>query len=96
MAWKNLPAWLKGGIIGAIIIFIVNLISLFIIKLGYSMQLFFFIDYPALFLSDIFNLGIIFQGWQAYLILFIFLPLFYFIIGTIIGWIVGKFKSKIN
>lgn len=94
--WKNLPYWIRGGIIGIVIAIILSLIVI----------LFREFDNPITFFV---GLGILFVNlWFAYLIncrfesclianLYIFMILFIiesFLIGVIIGWVVGKIKNK--
>ncbi len=101
MAWKDLPAWLKGGIIGFGIIF-----SIFIINMGldavvrgrapfygeFSMVFFYMASLPfdniAIMLDNPPLTGIS-AAWVYSLIVFAI----YFVVGAGIGWIVGKIRG---
>ena len=84
---------MKGGIIGIIvliILFIIGLILDLIIRpsfFPYTFMMIFLPLIPFMFIIEAF--GIDFSD----VIFFIALPA-YFIIGAVIGWIVGKIKSK--
>lgn len=102
MAWKNLSYWVKGGVIGLLII-----LFLFIIAFIYNLI------FPPSSGTEWGRFGLV---WglllMAYLPLYwifgtqieeiggygtmIFAIVFYFIIGAIIGWIVGKIRNKTN
>ena len=93
MGWKNLSYWLKGGIIGIIvliILFIIGLILDLIIRpsfFPYTFMMIFLPLIPFMFIIEAF--GIDFGD------VFLFIaPPAYFTIGVIIGLIVGKIKSK--
>ena len=88
MGWKELPTWLKGGLIALVIILIdiafINYLGegffhIIIVIIGFPMFIF------AIFLAKIFGDGNYF--------LFSMIP-YSFILGSLIGWIVGKVKSK--
>ena len=87
MGWKNLPSWLKGGIIG-LLLYVVLVVSNItpIIAFLVSIQNFF----ARFFLSP--------DDWGsisfAFLFSFVLAPILWFIIGAFIGWLVGKIKSK--
>lgn len=101
MNWKNLPSWLKGGIIGLIPILIVMLAD-FIFTCNFGTHSEFcglftiFASFP-LYIITISKYGIFPYGDVPTLVVII-LPLLslvmYFLVGALIGWIVGKFKSK--
>ena len=87
MGWKNLPYWLRGGIV-ALIIAIILLVPSLIIE---SIPLYIFnLDFIGLiiFQGSILNEDI-FGVFQL-----ITLAISYFIIGALIGLIIGKIKSK--
>ena len=93
MGWKNLSYWLKGGIIGIIVLIILLIIG-FILDLTiqssffpYTLMMIFIPLIPFVLIIEAFGIG--FED----VIFFITLPA-YFIIGAVIGWIVGKIKSK--
>lgn len=94
MGWRDLPTWLKGGIIGGII----GLVALLAIPLGtfsgdnVDMLIIIagfptFLALPSMFIIGTISHGNVLAG--IYLA-----PIIYFIIGAIIGWIVGKFKKR--
>ena len=89
----KLYSWLKGGIIALLILIIIGLFPSIIYHLVtncYGEDCFF-----ADMLSGLFVLPIsLFFGGESYILLLILTFLFYFIIGTLIGFIVGKIKSK--
>lgn len=89
-----MKSWLKGGLIGASIILIYNVWTTLIVYLGISVPIFFFVEYPALLFVTIFNWNHVLNGWQLNVIIFLLLPIFYFIIGSIIGWLISKIKSR--
>ncbi len=108
MGWKNWPAWVKGGVIGFFSVFLLILIIRFFLNsvsaLGDSpgplyllLGKVYFIIY---FIPGTLLLKIPFMGLLGYFnffgeLLTIFIcSLFYFLIGALIGWIVGKIKSK--
>jgi uncharacterized membrane protein YeaQ/YmgE (transglycosylase-associated protein family) len=93
MAWKNLPLWLKGGIIAVVLMGIIAGIAFFIEPKCTSTDCGFplwnlILLYPAIPvtipLTSIFEKGILPS--------LIVLSIYYFIVGAIIGWIVGKIK----
>ena len=94
MGLKNWPAWLKGGIIGAIISLLVSLSYFFLIQLGFGVPTFFLFELPIKVASFIFGWGQVLTGLRVYVSALIFSPIFYFIIGALIGLIISKIKSK--
>jgi ABC-type Na+ efflux pump permease subunit len=106
MGWKNWPSWLKGGIIAGIIFIILLILSLFIpssgctdkpLPEGYIMEdcapinissLLLLPSYLLLYFLEIHN------DLLAMSIAFLFSLLIYFLIGTLIGFIYAKIKSK--
>ncbi|MEK6932310.1 MAG: hypothetical protein AABW56_00765 [Nanoarchaeota archaeon] len=98
MGWKDWPSWLKGGVILALIDFVILLIP--IIKYlgdpnyyGESLAFFLIFTNPLSFmLSDLFEINLMkFLGLLGYALFGI---IFYFIIGALIGWIVGKIRNR--
>ena len=95
MGWRDWSYWLKGGIIGG-----------FLISIWYPIVLSLKANAVEIFLSEIFFpgvfLGVLFLGlipssdqiFLWYSIVEIGNFIFYFIIGAIIGLIVGKVKIK--
>ena len=111
MGWKDLPSWLKGGVIFSSIVLIFYLIALvgenitngfggldfiivpvFLLLVLLSAPLIFIFSKLGLF-NLFFNSGEMF-GSSPKLLGGIALLIFYFLIGALIGWIVGKIKSK--
>ncbi|MBU3906855.1 MAG: hypothetical protein KKA64_01260 [Nanoarchaeota archaeon] len=87
MGWKNWQSWLKGGVILLGIFILLNLIYLI-----FSMDSFFLaiINWFILVITQGNDFGLS----DEYLILISFLSaIFYFLIGAIIGWLIGKFKK---
>lgn len=100
MSWKDLSYWLKGGIIASIICVLFFLVSFcFYISANtnplneaiWAFFFFFLSTYPTYFLL----MGIIAKT-RTFEILLIFVAgiINLFIIGALIGWIVGKVKEK--
>lgn len=98
MGWKKLPSWLKGGIILSVLYLIISLILIkYPCSTGYLRGqclglgiLFLVLSSPGL---GILNLLSIEYSENLYLAI-IFTFSIYFIIGAIIGWIIGKIKSR--
>ncbi len=97
MTWKNIPTWLKGGIIlSAINVFLILLY--FVIKFvtfvttGYNLPG----DHPIalIYLPSFLITDGLYWGRNTPMEIFIFSSIFYFIIGIIIGWIYGKIQSN--
>ena len=89
-----MKAWLKAGLIGAILIFLYNAVFLYAVEQGLVLPILFFVEYPTILFSYIFGFGSILQGWQAYLVTFLALPFFYFFLGALIGFIIDKIKPR--
>lgn len=100
MGWKDWPYWLKGGFTGLFIIVLIFLLNIFLdliegkVLFGGegNMLFFYFASGPALFIFSSLDKPSI--GPMAFIIYLLFTLLEYLIIGILIGWIVGKFKSK--
>ncbi len=101
MGWKNLPYWLKGGILGAVIsviFFIPLVLEGMIVRLRFPKWfefVFGMLHLPAVYIG----LGIIgatskYEIWFFYLLGFFVDLLIYFLIGAFIGWIIGKIKYE--
>lgn len=106
MFWKNWPYWLKGGVIGLIILFIsflyveadpgkffrsLNLVD--IDKFLWPIPVLFFISYSILIVF--LNMGICLKYWSILCILPIVLNfVIFFIFGAIAGLIYGKIKKQ--
>jgi len=98
MRWKNWPYWLKGGTITTlfpIIVFILNFLIDSIVGTSGETFLFFFliIATPALPIFNVFFKPSIPYN-VTYIIFFVATLVIYFIIGSIMGWIIAKRKSK--
>lgn len=98
MGWKELPAWVRGGI-WAIAIYV--LITLILLPFGKPAPCidYFCMDYgfkPTFYASiplAYFFYTII--GWDFPLIFYyLYAVLTCFVVGTLIGWIVGKVKGR--
>ena len=91
MGWNKLPTWVKGGIILAILDLILVLFAIIsshpfdaqIIALG-------MVQFPFYLLLGLFDFSF---TQNIYTLAFGGL-LVWFIIGSIIGWIVGKIKNR--
>lgn len=86
MGWKDWPYWLKGGIIGVILLLILSLFA---------------VATPKSDMGNVFSWAIILIAFpfmltyeDSQMLNFILFPIYFFILGAIIGWIVGKIKSK--
>jgi len=94
MGWKNWPSWLKGGIIFSII-YIVLFLTLFKID---DFGIITFVFSPGLWLYGLYVLitgyGIGMDANLKYTLFVIISILCWFIIGVIIGWIVGKIRNR--
>ena len=101
MNWRELPAWLKGGILGIIITILVIILLIFFggnyyytsdqVVPRWTLML----TYPTEIFKDIFPIPYnIADGYLFNFINIIFLIIFYFLPGALIGWIIGKIKSK--
>ena len=95
MFWKNLPYWLKGGIIGALFPPVVFIIDLLLDKVigtpGEGAFFFALISSPLIpvfnaFLSPSIPYNV------TYIIFFLASCTMYFIIGSIFGWLMVKKK----
>ena len=104
---KELPGLLKGGIVGIIIYLIILLLLLPFYLFNRSNDIFifiyfFFILVPSayfridknhlLFAKDVFSVPTLI----GYIFIFLVYLLFFFILGSLIGYIIIKIKSKIK
>ena len=103
MGWKDLPRWLKYGLLFAGIYALISILTFSSDKLINSdigmplIAMFFFLSIPAiwLFLGDTFLVDAIYYMTSEKLIFIIIASIvIYFIIGALIGLLVGKIKSK--
>ena len=93
MSWKNIPLWLKGGIIFGILAIIYVIIFYGAMESSYNLLL-----YPdSCILQDSFPASLPALPFWCYLVfgpgLIFHIPI-WFIYGCIIGWIYGKIKKK--
>jgi hypothetical protein len=88
MTWNGIPSWLKGGII-LLTINIVLILLYFVITGGVSSY-----DSSAslMYLPSFLVTDGLYWGSNSSMAVFIFSSIFYFIIGVIIGGIIGKVK----
>ena len=91
--WKKLKYWQKGGVIGILFGFLVGLIMFLLLanlyRLGFALlilHMFIFCTHTP-YSSDqcAFLVGVL--GWLIF-------PIFYGIVGVIIGFIIGKIKKN--
>ena len=76
---KKMKAWLKGGLIGLVVFLIAVVLQLTAVSEEFTVTIML-----IFFLGEnIFHIG-----------QFIFAGAIYFIIGAIIGWLIGKFKNR--
>ena len=102
MGWKNWSYWLRGGIVFDLLVIIIflllyvlwliiggsgiySLMNLILFPLYWIFQ----VTRPVTFL-EVFVFGSFLPNFQGIIILLTI----YFIIGAIIGWIVGKIKKR--
>jgi VIT1/CCC1 family predicted Fe2+/Mn2+ transporter len=98
MIWKDWPYWLKGGIVATLIpilVFVVNLVIDVLVPPKGETFLFFFliVATPALPIFNAFFKSSIPYN-ITYIIFVVAILVMYFIVGSVIGWIVGKRKTK--
>lgn len=107
MGWKSWSAWLKGGIMVLSLVWIMDIIGYFIWnKIMYSHPYIFTVFFhilnsPLWIFINVFKSPRLY--WSLYnasnaptptLLGFIIISIFYFAIGALIGFVVGKIKSK--
>ena len=109
MGWKNWPYWARGGILSITGILLISIIIGFIVAIIYNnipdlekgfFLTFFIIFSSAILLLPSFLLGILGSspgsfGLEGNFIVALLVSLFtWFIIGALIGFIIGKIKSS--
>ncbi len=101
MGWKDWPTWLKGGVIGLflglfiVFAYFVSDVSKSLFGGNSSITIMTIIITAPFILIYVFSLGILFSNNDSLFRLGLYLsPIIYFIIGAIIGWIVGKIKGR--
>lgn len=93
MRWKDLPNWLRGGLIG--IIFLILIDFIFVLIGIYCMDLIRFplICYNA-FISDIFNFPLYLTNQELFSAFGILIDIVvYFLIGALISLLYSKIKK---
>lgn len=90
MSWKNLPSWVKGGIF-LLILNLVLILIFFLITGGRAtsngnIELLY---WPSFLITDL-----LYWGSNSVLAVTLFSSVFFFLVGAIIGFIVGKVKSR--
>lgn len=97
MLWKNWPYWLKGGLIGAITVSTVEIIDSLILPALclYEQSSKALNVLGCIFPSRIANIPLMYLGlfFGSRIVDLILAIIFYFAVGAIVGWIVGKIKS---
>lgn len=85
MSWKNLPTWLKGGIIGAVVGLVGIILYIIMEPLGNALGIYGGYSYPRAF--DIIFGGIFLLG--AFPVVFIFGSLFLMLSGDTLAGMAG-------
>lgn len=80
------------GLVGALLSLATSLFYFLFLHFIDGLPAFYLFKLPVKILAFIFRWGDIVSGWQAYVSIFIFSPIFYFLIGSLIGYIVWRFK----
>ena len=95
-----MKAWLKGGLIGAVAHLVYFLISLpWILTGGETLIAWIFIFTELLPVELIFRSIDLFNDnnlISSFFLVGLIVTIYWFIIGALIGWIVGKIKSRNN
>ncbi len=91
MGWKDWSYWLKGGVIGLVIYLLIATVS----SIAWSDKLIIpFVSFSGLIFNN-FLAPLLGNGFLTESISIIILSLiFYFISGSIIGWLYGKIKNR--
>jgi len=100
MGWKQLPSWLKGGVI-ALLISVFGIVFDYIrygLKIGYdqfifSVLLYSFVTFPGEMIVEIFDKDP-HRFFIEKILIWTFSLIIWFLIGALIGKIYGKIKSK--
>ena len=99
MVWKDWPFWLKGGLVGIFIYFLFIVFMISVYKQFFdlcgvygcmSSWIILFSTFPINFLYNELRIPGINFTYSTYLAVIIQ----YFLIGALIGWVIGKIKSK--
>ncbi len=83
MGWKNWPAWVKGGVIG-----IIFLIVIFVLKRNFANIIL------SIFTLPVYVIVLSLPDSLYNVAFFILTPIFYFLLGALIGLVISKIKSK--
>ncbi|MDP3026380.1 MAG: hypothetical protein Q8N63_01635 [Nanoarchaeota archaeon] len=106
MGWKNLSYWLKGGIITLVLVYCIDFIGYLIKKSiiyshPYIFGVFFHIlNSPIWIFVSAISVKLYWLMYNANMAPtptifgFIIISIFYFVVGALIGLIVGKIKSR--
>ena len=97
MGWKDLPYWIKGGVIFFVFRIVIGAIIILSSPRGdFGRALMLgFLDLPITLIIANSPLNINIGSYLMNNVLLTILGLiFWFVIGAIIGWIVGKIKNK--
>ena len=95
MGWKDWSYWLKGGIIGLILFFLVLIIVSLKLNSDFAFIVYFLLWMPLLFLEDSALFFYQIEGYPQPTILgIVCIGIVYFLVGSLLGWIVGKVKSR--
>lgn len=89
MGWRNLPYWLKGGIISFLIVFIWGILDFVLFHTMITIMLI-CVSFTGIFLCKPLNIG--YGNYDTLLIILALIS--YFLLGAIIGLIVGKIRSR--
>lgn len=102
MNWKRWPYWLRGGVIGVLILVIILFLSIILALIG---KVDVILNNPFIYIIvkilasptsilNLFPIDPINNSILWYCFGIISGVIVYFLIGAVIGWIVGKIKSK--
>ena len=92
MGWKDLSAWLKGGIILSSFYTIFSILFYFLVRLFVQGEAGLIILWS--FVPSIVFLSRLADNDLMAIISFLLNIVFYFGVGSFIGWLVGKIKSR--
>ena len=105
MGWKNWSYWIRGGVILSMLYVLFGIFLLILFYITDYVVITFLIIYPLAFLSSNFVINTLFtflenisggSGGFAYIVIFIINLILIFLIGALIGLIVGKVKNRKN
>jgi len=93
MGWKNLPRWLKGASVFLVLFFIVYILTFIKFPERISVILEIIILYSSIPMQ-LFRTAVPVMSYKPFVFNFIAGMLIYLIIGALVGWIVGKLRSR--